>query len=771
MPRTHTTEPRTPNWRRYGFVVLAVAFVLAVQSAIAPLVLNLNFLLLYPAVFIVARVMGFGPALFSAVLCSLGSHYLFVEPRYSFDFHDTGDLIRSAIFLALSTGGSWSIARGQAKIRESLKDAADIKYALDTSSIVAITNGRGKITYANNKFCEISKYSREELIGQDHRLINSSHHPKEFFADLWATISKGQVWAGEIKNRAKDGTHYWVSTIIVPFLTEDGEPYQFVAIRDDITQRKQAEEALAASESRFKLLVENAKDYSMIVLDAQGSVTSWNVGAERIKGYKENEILGKHLATFFNEEDRKAGRPEESLQSALENAIDARHGWRVRKDGTEFWAETHLCRLDDRRGNIVGYSEITRDLTESNRASEALREAKEKAEAASSAKSRFLANVSHEIRSPMNSVMGYTELLMRRGLTEELRIDYASRIKKSSDHLITIIDDILDLTKVEAGEMKIEKYRFSISGLLSETIQAVSLLARKKGIDLSLKFEGVLPALIETDPIRVRQILVNLLSNSIKFTESGDVLVSVRATGQGPSYRLLVEVTDSGIGIRNDQQQGLFQPFMQADASITRKYGGTGLGLNLSKKLAMALGGDLYLEWSLPGKGSCFVLSLDCGDVAKLKFVEAGELKLVSKTAPAPEPRSEGSLTNLKILVVEDSADNQALMKVYLGNEGALVEIAPNGQIGVERALASDFDVVLMDMAMPILDGIEATKQLRLAGYSKPIIAVTAHALVEEVQRSFASGCDGHVSKPVSNKELIQTITTCLRSRLAVKNA
>lgn len=380
--------------------------------------------------------------------------------------------------------------------------------------------------------------------------------------------------------------------------------------------------------------------------------------------------------------------------------------------------------------------------------------AKEAAEAANSAKSEFLANMSHEIRTPLGAVLGFAELMLDQGLTDKEKLNAVEVIKRNGRLLSNIINDILDLSKVEAGKLEIENMRTSLKELFSDINSLLNIEAAKKDIRLTIRSIGDLPQYIETDPLRLRQVLLNVVGNAIKFTDSGSVDVTIQVIPDVThSLKLAFVVSDTGRGLSPEQVERIFSPFAQADASITRKYGGTGLGLILSKKLAKALGGDVVLNHSTPGVGSTFTITIDAG---KIKFSEHGLDTRESQSADNSKIKNQ--VTGLKVLIVDDNADNQFLIQRLLKLEGIQVDIATGGRDGVTKAKEFDFDAVLMDLQMPEMDGYEAMRELRKIGYKKPIIAVTAHALKEEYDRCIASGFNDHISKPIDRSTLIKSL-------------
>lgn len=376
---------------------------------------------------------------------------------------------------------------------------------------------------------------------------------------------------------------------------------------------------------------------------------------------------------------------------------------------------------------------------------------------ANRAKSDFLANMSHEIRTPLGAVLGFAELLMDAGVSDREKQVYSTAIKRNGQMLSALIDDILDLAKVESGRIEIEKIEFSLPELFSEIVTALEPKASKKGLPIIVQKSSEAPDFVVADPIRLKQILVNIIGNSIKFTSHGSITVRVKAEGEPTSPLLKIEVEDTGIGISPKQTARLFEPFTQADTSTTRRYGGTGLGLVLSQKLARAMGGDLQLKWSIPGGGTCFEISVS---------VMATQMK---KAEPQREPARDFIPEHLplggsRILLVDDSLDNQLLISRILRLLGAEVELANDGMEGVEKALAHTYDVVLMDLQMPRLGGVEATRLLREKGYKHPIVALTAHALKEDRQRCLSVGCTDYLTKPIQRTHLVQVLERVARA-------
>lgn len=393
----------------------------------------------------------------------------------------------------------------------------------------------------------------------------------------------------------------------------------------------------------------------------------------------------------------------------------------------------------------------------------ALETSKREAIAANQAKSVFLANMSHEIRTPLGAILGFSDFLLEPGLSEQEKKTYMTTIKRNSKLLSALIDDILDLAKVESGKIAIEKIDVSLHELMSEVIFALEPKAIAKKIPLFLRWDPSVARNIHTDPIRLKQILINIIGNAIKFTKEGQIEIRLFSSEDASQkQKLHIEVTDTGVGIPNEHLPNLFQPFTQADSSITRKFGGTGLGLVLSKKLAQALGGDLSLVKSEPNKGSRFHISIDISGSTEV------EPKLHVHAKPIVDIVGSQPLKNCRILLVDDSLDNQVLISRLLKISGAEVETANDGIEGVEKAMSRKFDIVLMDIQMPRLGGREATVQLRQKGFAKPIIALTAHALKEDRDKCLELGCDYYLTKPVHRHELIQTVANYYNSEIAL---
>ena len=384
----------------------------------------------------------------------------------------------------------------------------------------------------------------------------------------------------------------------------------------------------------------------------------------------------------------------------------------------------------------------------------ALNKAKEEAEKANLSKTQFLANMSHEIRTPIGAILGFIDLIKTSHADSAENLRYMGIVERNSQQLLRLIDDILDLSKVEAGKMTIENIVFSLTEMLSDFVSMMSFRAAEKNIRFQLMIETPIPDFIISDPVRVRQVLNNIVGNALKFTHYGSVQMMV--SYQNSLLKFIVQ--DTGVGISKDQEARLFQPFSQADTSTTRKFGGTGLGLVLSRKLAEALGGRLELLESHENAGSIFLIEIKPQLSPQTKLVGKESLSFAHGSSNPVKP--ELQLKTLRVLLVEDSPDNQVLITTYLRKEGAEVTTATNGDEGVTLALKDNFDLVLMDVQMPVLDGHEATKKLRQAQYQKPIIALTAHAMKEERKKSIESGFTEFLTKPVQRDLLIEMLSS-----------
>jgi signal transduction histidine kinase len=389
-------------------------------------------------------------------------------------------------------------------------------------------------------------------------------------------------------------------------------------------------------------------------------------------------------------------------------------------------------------------------------------ESREEANAANRSKSLFLANISHEIRTPLNAIMGFTELLEETALGDPERPQYLAAVRRNCQLLTQIIDDTLDLAKVEAGKLHIELQRCSLAELLTDVSMVMSREARRKGLQFHVASSGTVPEQIETDPVRLRQILINVIGNAIKFTAEGSVDVGISAEDcVGPRGRLTITVTDTGPGISLEQQGRLFQPFSQADASMTRRFGGTGLGLLLSQRLARALGGDVELTKSIVGQGSTFTVTCACvlGATAG-----ADGQKPRGDTAAGGRP-DRTALFGMRVLVVEDSPDNRLLTATILKNCGAAVDLAGDGREAVTMAMRAAYDLVLMDLQMPVTDGLTATAELRRLGFRAPIMALSATILRDDLDRCRQAGCDDAVLKPITAGVLIERVSRLRQAR------
>ena len=635
-------------------------------------------------------------------------------------------------------------------------------FALDQHAIVSITNLDGVITYANDRFCAISGYSRAELLGVNHRIVNSGHHAPAFFEAMWQSLSQGQVWRGEVRNCNKQGGYYWVDATVIPLMGRDGLPEQYIAIRTDITARKNMEIQLE-EQLRFVEVLLEATPTAIYLKDTAGRYLRFNKAFEELFGIQRAQWIGKNVfdlvpgevAAMMHAQDQDLiqTRAVQTYEASFTN----RHTGMVREG--LYWKAP----LTNSAGEVTGLVGTILDITERNRLNQELRHAKRTAEAASQAKSDFLANMSHEIRTPMNGVIGMTDLVLDTSLNATQR-EYLAIVKNSAQSLMVILNDILDFSKIEAGKLNIESVEFSPASTISETLKTIVARADKKGLALVCELASELPEQVRGDPGRIRQILTNLCDNAIKFTEQGGVTVSAQCTPVGnDGFELHLSVRDTGIGIPADKQQGVFEAFNQADTSTTRQFGGTGLGLTICARLVALMGGRIWVE-SEPGQGSMFHFTVRVQSVLDTPLgVSAPHLTVV--------PLVPSGQQSLQVLLVEDHPVNQKLATTLLTKWGHTVALANNGQEAVDLFSTQAWDLVLMDMQMPVMGGVEATRLIRASeppGQHTPIVAMTANAMESDRQACLDVGMDEHLAKPFNSstlRDMIERMVTLIQGR------
>ncbi len=384
------------------------------------------------------------------------------------------------------------------------------------------------------------------------------------------------------------------------------------------------------------------------------------------------------------------------------------------------------------------------------------------AEAANRSKSEFLANMSHEIRTPLNGILGFTDLLIRdENASIEERCDFLETIQSSGKHLLGLINDILDLSKIEAGQYDVEILTCQPHQIIAEVVSFLRVPAQEKGLELNCRWEGLAPATIQTDPGRFKQVLTNLVGNAVKFTEKGRVDIVAHVQDLKGNSQIVIDIVDTGIGIKQDKLDEIFNPFSQADNTVTRRFGGTGLGLTICRQIAAALGGDVQVA-SVLGQGSTFTLTVPTGSLDEVEMIDLSTADGIGRRKEK-SAAVEYDLSGVEVLLVEDGSTNRKLISLALRRVGVNVTEAENGRIGSDLALAGTFDMILMDMQMPVMDGYTATRLLRDKNVTLPIIALTAHAMKGDQKKCEEAGCSGYLTKPVDIDQLIETVATAAR--------
>ena len=586
-------------------------------------------------------------------------------------------------------------------------------------------------------------YSREEFLSLSIKDIRPSEDVPALIESAMKSppdAETSDVW----QHRKKDGSLIDVEITSHPLLYEGRDARLVVAT--DITKRKKAEKALRQSEERFRLLVSEVTDYAILMLDPDGRIASWNAGAERIKGYRSEEIIGQHFSRFYTTDDVESGKPGYELKTAVERGRFEDEGWRVRKDGSRFWASVVITALRDETGRLRGFGKVTRDITEHKRAQELIMNAKEEAVRASKFKDQFLSTMSHELRTPLNAVLGFSDLLAdeRYGPLNDRQQRYVTHIHTGGKHLLKLISDILDLSKIEAGRMDLSPEDMTVASAFAEVISALYPLAEKKSQALLQQVEPRLH--VRADALRFKQMLMNLAGNAIKFTpEGGRIELAARELDD----QVRVEVRDNGPGIPAEQQQHIFEAFVRL-RETGKTTEGTGLGLTITARLVELHGSKLGIE-SQPGEGTCFYFFLPL-------------------VAIAPSPPAQASLRiprahrAPRILVIEDNAVTGQLIQSQLTSSGYETLKCERPEQALEMAAEHRPDAVTLDLLMRPVHGLEVLLQLKNDPRTSriPVIVVT---IVDQPGVGTALGADEYLIKPVDKATLLAAVERCLRSR------
>jgi PAS domain S-box-containing protein len=564
----------------------------------------------------------------------------------------------------------------------------------------------------------------------------------------------------------KDGTLFWANVVVTALRDRNGVLLGFAKVTRDLTQRRDHEESLRQSEERFRLLVEGVSDYAIFMLDVNGIVASWNAGAQRIKGYAANEIIGRHFSNFYPDDARQSGWPEHELQVAAETGRFLDEGWRIRKDGTSFWAAVTITAMRDSHGRLIGFAKLTRDLTgkkhtealeiagrEYEEILEAERSARMEAQRATRIKDEFLATLSHELRTPLSSILGWTQVLkLKADVLKPAEIRRAVEvIDRNARAQVRLIEDLLDLNRIMAGKVRLDVQQVSLPEVVQSVVESAEPGAKAKDIRLEVRLDPDTP-LVPGDSDRLQQVVWNLLSNAIKFTGKGG---RIEVVLQRAGASTVLSVSDTGIGIPETFLSRVFDRFAQIDASTTRSFGGLGLGLAISKQLVELHGGTIRASSAGEGRGATFFVELPLAAVPARGDVAPAE---TSTAAARPRGASLPALDGVHVFVVDDEEDGRELLRRVLEDQAATVTTLASGEEALNELRRVKPHLIVSDIGMPVMDGYQLMRTLR-AGEAKgekiPAVALTAFARAEDSKRALLAGYQAHLAKPFDVAELV----------------
>jgi PAS domain S-box-containing protein len=642
-------------------------------------------------------------------------------------------------------------------LREEQRESDRLQRILESISDAFLSVDRDwRFTYANGRAAELLRHTADGLLGK----VLWEEFPSMVGTafEMWYRTAMEERETVSFLDQSP-GSGRWFEVRVYP--SEDGITIYF----QDVTEKLNAERTLQEA-SAFQRAALAAAGYAVITVSPDGIIQTFNAAAEALLGFRAEELIDKESPGIFHDHEEVALRAAELTRElgrevapgfeafvalARTGKIDQREWTYVRKDGSRVAAWLAISAITDTEGNHLGFMEIAEDITERKAAQRLVEKSRDSALDLAHAKSQFLANMSHEIRTPMNGVIGMAELLESTPLNEQQR-RYLGVLKGSSETLLRVINDILDLSRMEAGKMSVEAHPSRLGEQVDEVVSLFAGVAREKGLTLSVEGTEKLPTLLLFDPTRVKQVLGNLIGNALKFTADGEVRVKAELLS-AESQRALVRlsVKDTGIGIHRESLQSIFESFNQGDGSTQRRFGGTGLGLTISKRLVELMGGRIGVESEL-GVGSTF-------------WIELPLVAVASEVDPVPSTASThpDECLRLRVLLAEDDSVNVLVATSHLSNIGCEVEVAENGAEAVRKVAEGGFDIVMMDVHMPVLDGLSATRQIRAEeakrGGHTTILGVSASAMKEDVEACLTAGMDGILNKPFSRNELVAALT------------
>jgi PAS domain S-box-containing protein len=642
----------------------------------------------------------------------------------------------------------------QAKVNALGESERRFRTIADASPMLLwISDDSGNRTFFNQAWCEFTGLSREDSIA-DHWIKSIHPDDREVYNRKWAETSHQKIrFQQEFRLRHGSGTYRWVLEQAMPMFSSSGRLEGYVSSCVDLSSRMTDELQYQNNEARFRAISE-AAPLGIFVTDSDGNYIYTNIQFQKITGQTAEESFGSGWQRALADEDRE--RVAASWYAATRTAKPFEEVYRFRKPNGEIaWASVKAAAINS-TDTVSGWVGTVEDITARLKADAELVEAKQSAEAATHAKGQFLANMSHEIRTPLTAIIGFAESLREERHHSPDELHCLDVILSNGKHLLEIINGILDLSKIDAGALTIERTSFNLVEMIEEIRLMFAPRIAEKALSFSVKYEWPLPSQIITDPLRLKQVLINLLSNAIKFTDNGWIELTVAF--DPAAKRVSYTVADSGIGIAPEQIEKLFKPFSQANETITRQFGGTGLGLTISAHLVHALGGQIDVT-SNPGHGSTFSFSIAPEFAPVPRFINEfpGE-EAIPATAPTILPHLAG-----KVLFADDALDNRRLVDHLLRKAGIQPMLVEDGQQAIDAALAQAFDLILLDVQMPNVDGLTAARTLRQAGLRTPIVSLSAGALTSDVLKAIDAGCSMHLAKPFTRESFFEMLRKFLR--------